>query len=79
MIAYTEPSFTRELILFSKDETLFKGMFEHLQKNGGQLAAAANAPKDKRAGFYSQGNAGWSRKKMQPVVQEYFTGAAPSK
>ena len=79
MIAYTEPSFTRELILFSKDESLLSGMYEHLQKNEGQLTAAPKAPKDKRAGFYSQGNAGWSRKKMQPVVQEYFTGAPVSK
>ncbi len=73
MIAYTEPEFTRELILFSKDAVLLESVYAYLQDNGGELAPAQiKVPVDRRAGFYLQGNIGWSRKKLQPVVQEYF-------
>mgnify|MGYP001767614206 CR=1 FL=1 len=73
MIAYTEPKFTRELILFTKDAVLLEGIYADLQNNGGALEPApVKVPVDKRAGFYMQGNIGWSRKKLQPVVQEYF-------
>ncbi len=73
MIAYTEPKFTRELILFTKDAVLLESVYAYLQENGGELAPPpVKVPVDRRAGFYLQGNLGWSRKKLQPVVQEYF-------
>ncbi|MDX9800759.1 MAG: DHH family phosphoesterase [Spirochaetia bacterium] len=76
MIAYTEPKFTRELILFTKDAALLENVYTYLQEKGGELAPhQARVPADKRAGFYLQGNIGWSRKKLQPVLQEYFANS----
>ncbi len=73
MIAYTEPQFTRELILFSKDTALLEKIYNFLQANGGKLEQVKiKVPQSNKAGFYYQGNTDWSRKKLQPVVQEFF-------
>ncbi len=77
MIAYTEPKFTRELILFSKDPVLLERLYSFMQEKGGELEPAKiRVPVDRKAGFYHQGNVGWSRKKLQPVIQEFFSGQA---
>ncbi len=67
MIAYTEPKFQRELILVGESERLTASIADYLNKKGTQLAPLGFP------GSYSQGNPEYSRKKLQPLVQEFLT------
>lgn len=66
MIAYTEPKFQRELVLAAESESLSASLAEYLNSKGAQLAGIGFP------GGYTQGNAEYSRKKMQPLVQEFL-------
>ena len=74
MIAYTEPVFTRELILFSEDEALRKNITGCMQDNDLQLEAirGISNPDSSRMDIFAQKNAAYSRKKLQPVIQEFL-------
>ncbi len=74
MIAYTSPVFTRELILYSEESGLKDRIISYMQDKDLQLMemTSASIPEDRRADFFSQGNAAYSRKKLQPVIQEFF-------
>lgn len=74
MIAYREPDFKRELILYSKDKKLREQVYNFLQKEEIQLETPLfNVPIDERAEFYVQKNTKLSRKKLQPIVQQFFS------
>ncbi|MCX7787972.1 MAG: DHH family phosphoesterase [Spirochaetes bacterium] len=69
MIAYTEPKFQRELVLSGESETLIASLVEYLNAKGAQLVPIGFP------GGYTQGNAEYSRKKLQPLVQEFLASS----
>jgi len=66
MIAYTEPKFQRELVVVSESSNLTTSLVEYLNTRGAQLTSLGFP------GGYTQGNAEYSRKKLQPLVQEFL-------
>ncbi len=71
MIAYTEPEFTRELILFSDDEKLRKNIIKCMNDLKLEVIKGVKNP-DNRTEIFAQKNAAYSRKKLQPVIQEFL-------
>jgi len=67
MIAYTEPKFQRELVLVAESEKLASSLANYLNSKEAQLVSIGFP------GGYTQGNAEYSRKKLQPLVQEFLT------
>ena len=74
MIAYTEPEFTRELILFSDDSDLRKNIIKCMEDNDLQLKSMDNIKNSdpEKMDIFAQKNAAYSRKKLQPVIQEFL-------
>jgi exopolyphosphatase len=74
MLAYTEPKFTRELVVYSPDPALFAKIADFLAKSDLGLATLhAPAGSDpSRYGWYAQANESYSRKKLQPVIQQFL-------
>jgi exopolyphosphatase len=76
MIAYTEPEFRRELLVYSPDEKLHKIFLEFL--NSKDLDLKPINPESLRASarlaLFSQANASYSRKKLQPLLQDFLAG-----
>lgn len=76
MNAYTEPKFTRELVVYSPDAALFAKLSAWLAAADLGLAAVpgpADAPTSSY-GWYSQANESYSRKKLQPPLQDALAG-----
>jgi exopolyphosphatase len=74
MIAYTEPRFTRELLVFSADADLRRRLVDFLMAKDLGLAALAVpglAPSAELACF-AQANESYSRKKLQPLLDGYL-------
>jgi len=75
MNAYTDPDFKRDLVVWAADEALFTRVNAFLL--GSDLAleplGAANAQGAAYAA-YVQGNAAYSRKKLQPLLQGFLAG-----
>ena len=74
MIAYTEPEFTRELMLFSNDGALRKQVIDCMQEKDLKLETIRGIenPDTNRMDIFAQKNAAYSRKKLQPVIQEFL-------
>jgi len=78
MNAYTKPKFTRELALYSPDSALLKKVIAALAGTDLGLTPLA-PPKGDDADhyvWYAQANEAYSRKKLQPLVQNFLLGAA---
>lgn len=76
MNAYTEPRFTRELVVYSADAGLFSKLSAWLAASDLGLAAVpgpADAPAS-AYGWYAQANESYSRKKLQPPLQDALAG-----
>lgn len=71
MNAYTEPKFTRELVLYGSDDSLLGRLAHGLEgADLGLTALTAPAGADpQKYRWYSQANESYSRKKLQPVIQ----------
>ena len=72
MNAYTQPQFTRELVVYCADEGLRGKLLAFLEGSDLGLAKIAGAV-DQATALYSQANLGYSRKKLQPVMNDFFT------
>ena len=74
MIAYTEPEFTRELILYSEDAGLRKSIVNCMNDNDLQLEQITGIvnPDSSKMDIFAQKNAAYSRKKLQPVIQDFL-------
>jgi len=76
MNAFTNPDFQRNLVISTKDEAELDKLVTHLQEKGLELEPVTiEGQKDTDAmciKFFVQGNLGISRKKMQPILAEYF-------
>ncbi len=74
MIAYTEPEFTREMILFSDDVNSRKEIVKCMNDNDLQLESLPGIanPDSSKMDIFAQKNAAYSRKKLQPVIQDFL-------
>lgn len=72
MNAYTEPKFTRELVVYSPDPALFRKVDDFLKASDlglSPLPSPAGSIPD-CFGWFAQANESYSRKKLQPVIQQ---------
>jgi len=75
MNAYTDPEFKRELVVFSADDQLKEKTVSFLlnSKIGLETIAAGRVKgAGKNIAFFYQGDLSKSRKKLQPLLNEYF-------
>lgn len=73
MNAWTDPEFRRDLVVWAADETLFGRVLEFLC--GTELGLTPLEDGDGGQGsvaLFSQANAAYSRKKLQPLLQEFL-------
>jgi exopolyphosphatase len=70
MNAFTDPEFRRELVVWAADEALHARLTGFLENSdlGLEQLPGGGAP----VAFYSQGNAAYSRKKLQPLLLTLF-------
>lgn len=77
MNAYTDPEFNRDLAVYCIDERMHDKLISFLQKKGLDLTNFVFDDQkpclEGRMTFYSQANLGVSRKKLSPMMDEYFT------
>lgn len=74
MNAFTNPDFTRQLVLFVPNADLRENTRQFLEKsNLGLTPIATGASKAKVCLFYNQANLGISRKKLQPMLNDFFS------
>jgi exopolyphosphatase len=76
MNAFSNPNFQRDLILFTKSQDASDKLYVYLQDKGLELSEIKNTVQEQSVNghiaFYSQGNLGISRKKLQPFLAEYL-------
>ncbi|MFQ3621696.1 MAG: DHHA2 domain-containing protein [Spirochaetales bacterium] len=77
MIAYTEPKFQRELVLVGEKQAHIENLVEYLNSKKAELSShslmkgnTCLSQGTSWIGYYIQGNADYSRKKLQPLLQE---------
>ncbi len=79
MNAFANPDFSRDLIIFCATQTAHDGLLAYLQENGLDLVLIDehNEKQQGNKGFmrcYNQKNLGISRKKLQPLLADYYKG-----
>ncbi len=76
MNAYTNPTFSRDLVIFCKSKSGHDRLFAYLQENKLDLTPLdCPGQKQNDSGFISfhrQGNLGLSRKKLQPLLAGFY-------
>ncbi len=75
MGAYTDPEFKREMAIYAKDATLRKRTVSCLNDAGTKLSPySGSLPEGSESiDFYTQGDLSKSRKKIQPILAEFFS------
>ncbi len=73
MNAYTDPDFVRNLGVFIPDEDLRGKAIKFLESSDLGLEIMDSGFGDGEIAFYHQGNLGISRKKLQPILNDFFT------
>jgi exopolyphosphatase len=74
MNAYTNPEFTRELVVYCPDTQLRSKVVPFLEKSELGLSPIASGTVDEATALYSQSNKGISRKKLQPLLLSFLEG-----
>jgi exopolyphosphatase len=72
MNAYTAPAFTRELAVYCENEELRNRLLSFLMESELQLKEIT-ASGSEAASYYHQGHLGYSRKKLQPLLSDFFS------
>jgi exopolyphosphatase len=72
MNAYTDPEFTRELVVYCPDEGLRARLLGFLEDSDLGLSAIDSELVDSGTRLYEQANMGYSRKKLQPLLDGFF-------
>ncbi|TVR69557.1 MAG: hypothetical protein EA427_08045 [Spirochaetaceae bacterium] len=72
MNAYTSPSFTRELVVYCPDESVRNRVIPFLEGGDLGLTPISSGAIDSDTRLYAQGNAGISRKKLQPILSDFL-------
>lgn len=73
MNAYTEPQFTRELVVYCPNVSLRGKLLAFLTGSDMGLEAMAGSTADGIMALFGQANQSYSRKKLQPLVDGFFT------
>ncbi len=77
MNAYTTPDFNRDLIIYCTTKKKHDALVDFLQKKDLELTTIDFSGKhqegDAVISFYRQGNLGISRKKLQPLLADFYT------
>ncbi len=78
MNAFANPDFSRDLVVFCKTAEEHDSLIDYLQKNGLSLTSL-DFPEQTQGEngfirFYNQGNLGISRKKLQPLLADFYKG-----
>ncbi|TVQ35407.1 MAG: hypothetical protein EA384_16270 [Spirochaetaceae bacterium] len=76
MNAYTDPGFTRELVVYCPDESLRTRLLDCLNGSDLQLKPIDSSRADESTALFAQGNLAYSRKKLQPLLSDFFAGLA---
>ena len=72
MNAYTNPEFTRELVVYCPDEGLLNRLLKFFGESDLGLSAIDSEMVDSSTRMYEQANLGYSRKKLQPLLDGFF-------
>ena len=72
MNAYTNPAFTRELAVYCPDQELRTRLLGFLKGSELQLKPIGSSATDPATALFAQGNLAYSRKKLQPLLAEFF-------
>lgn len=76
MNAFASPDFSRDLVVYCTTKEVHDALVVHLQNNALDLTPHEYAGEQQEGNgfmsFYHQGNLGISRKKLQPVLAEYY-------
>jgi exopolyphosphatase len=74
MNVYTDPGFHRELTVYSPDQDLREKVIAHLETKGLELKPIdpPELKRKKNISFFVQGDLSISRKKLQPILSEFF-------
>lgn len=77
MIAYTDPDFKRQLVVYSPNPETFQATVKFLES--ADLKLSRVEPSNQKTlnpdhvAFYNQGHLGISRKKLQPILSEHWS------
>lgn len=74
MTAYSDPEFRRELVVFCVDALLRRRVVDFLRSGDFRLVPLEHpaAPVSTDMALFSQGNTAYSRKKLQPLLQDFL-------
>lgn len=76
MNAYTNPDFTRELVVYCPDEALRTKVLAFLTGSDLGLSPIGAESIDAATSLYAQANLGYSRKKLQPLLDGFLASKA---
>ena len=74
MNAFTAPEFTRQLVVYIPDGKLFADTVSYLEGSPLGLEKIDTGLSAENCVFYNQKNLGISRKKLQPLLKDFFEG-----
>ena len=72
MNAFTTPTFTRELGVYARDSELRPKVIDFLEGSSLDLESLDGSGAENALVFYRQKNLGMSRKKLQPLLSDFF-------
>ena len=77
MNAYTDPDFHRELVVYSPNKDVYNKTLEFLNESNLNLEPInlpnQNTDVEGQVAYFKQGHLGMSRKKLQPLLNEFYT------
>jgi exopolyphosphatase len=76
MNAYTEPQFTRELVVHCPNAALRGKLLDFLSGSELGLSLLPVSAGDEATALFAQANQSYSRKKLQPLIDGFFTSLA---
>ncbi len=76
MIAYADPDFTRELVVYCPDPSLRSRVVTFLEESDLGLKPVASDSVNESTNLYTQANVAVSRKKLQPLLVAFLEGEA---
>ena len=74
MNAFTTPTFTRQLGVYVREDDLRRRLLEFLKGSNLELEPLEGGGDEDALVFFRQNNLGMSRKKLQPLLSDLFTG-----
>ncbi len=74
MNAFTNPEFTRQIVVYIPDDKLREDTLKFLESSdlGLKKIDTSSLKYVNNCAFYNQANLGISRKKLQPILKDFF-------